>query len=793
MPPKSIPRQTSQSVRRSKELLNGQDLWKCLDYINEIVPIENQVYTINGDKEIDQKQILKDMIKSLRDGQFPVNYLYSKSASSHGRQYARNGRSNQSLKRRLRHTLCAKTYRDYDVENCHPTIAHQYCKKNGWDVPFLEEYVLNRKQHLEDIMTQNNITKDDAKTIILSILNGGKEGYYSLTHKTPFIIGLFNEIDGVFRMMMDEPENQSLIDEVKAIGKKKQPHEIRRSVCNRRWVDIENDILNSCLSWLESMNLSTEFVVLMFDGFMLPRTVCMPNDWSTLLSEYVFNNIGYRMTFTEKSMDEGVDLDSFAIKTIYNPSNNNEVDDNLLHAFIESKSDIDMMEIISQAFGSSYAYDGDTLFVFKNHRWCDYGDLQFVKDVPSLHTLFLPFLNTAGDDAETVKDYNKSVKASFNMFNNVKKIETVKRAFYARVHNPIFKDLLDSNKNLLGFTNGVIDLNTETKELRDGKPDDFISLSTGYAFVKVATTELADKFINDIMAPDSVDAMKSHLASICRGGNDENKFNFWVGKGGNGKSLLCNAIKMSLGDYMGYLQKEVYTKEKKNSGGADPHIKETRGRRMALTAETDEGDIFLASVVKTNSSTDVIKCRGLFEKKEVKFIPQFKPIIMTNHLPTFSSMDDGLDRRLRIFEFPYSFVHNPILESQKLRDELLPILVQSDIFRNQLINLMIYGNPKIVESPSMIRKLGQYRKDLNPIQEWFEGALEATKNDKDTLSTSALYSSYLNDTHGTNINQKKFSGFLDRLTPIFKTKTSMIIRGYVMVKKDDDDDAKEVY
>jgi P4 family phage/plasmid primase-like protien len=784
MPPKSAPRQTSQSVRRSKELLNGQDLWKCLDYINDIVPLENQVYTINGDKEIDQKLVLKDMIKSLRGGQFPVNYLYSKSAVSHGRQYARNGRSVQSLSRVLRHTLCAKTYRDFDIENCHPTIAHQYCKKHGWDVTFLEQYVLNRKQHLDDIMEKNNITKDTAKTIILSILNGGKKGYYSLTHKTPFITGLFNEIDGIFRMMMDEPENQSLIDEVKTIGKKKQPHEIRRSVCNRVWVDIENTILNSCISWLEYMNLSIEFIVLMFDGFMLPKTVLMPYNWATLLSDYVFNNVGYKMNFTEKIMDEGVDLDSFAIKTMYNPSNNNEVDDNLLHTFIDSKSDIDMMEIISQAFGRYYAYDGDTLFVFKNHRWCDYGDLQFVKDVPSLHTLFLPFLNTTGDDAETAKDYNKSVKASINMFNNIKKIETVKRAFYARVHNPTFKDMLDSNKNLLGFTNGVIDLNTDTKELRDGKPEDFISLSTGYAFVKVATTELADKFINDIMAPDSVNAMKSHLASICRGGNDENKFNFWVGKGGNGKSLLCNAIKMSLGDYMGYLQKEVYTKEKKNSGGADPHIKETRGRRMALTAETDEGDIFLSSVVKTNSSTDVIKCRGLFEKKEVKFIPQFKPIIMTNHLPTFSSMDDGLDRRLRIFEFPYSFVHNPIGDSQKLRDEQLPILVQSDIFCNQLINLMIYGDPKIVESPSMIRKLGQYRKDLNPIQEWFEDALEATQNDKDTLSTSALFTSYLNENDGIKISRNQFSSFLDRLSPIFKTKNGAVIKGFKMVDRE---------
>ena len=53
------------------------------------------------------------------------------------------------------------------------------------------------------------------------------------------------------------------------------------------------------------------------------------------------------------------------------------------------------------------------------------------------------------------------------------------------LYNPTFFDKCDQNIYLLGFNNGVFD--TETKNFRKGKPDDYITKSVGYDFPTEAT------------------------------------------------------------------------------------------------------------------------------------------------------------------------------------------------------------------------------------------------------------------------------------------------------------------
>lgn len=819
MPPKKTPTAPKQKLiisRQGRELLVGQDVLTVIDNIDRIIPKEQQSYSINGEKSIDQKKTLQTMADRLRNGVLRTTYLYSKSSATHGRQYAKGSISVQSLSRVLRHTLCQNTYRDYDIVNCHPTIALQYCIKRGWDVPYLSAYVNDRAKHLEKLMERNNATKDDIKTMILAVLNGGRKLYYETNEKTTWIQGLFTEVNDVFMRMMDEPDNAGLIEEVKRIkGADVKPHELRRSVCNRVWVNIENDILNACMDWCEENGLSTEFAVLMFDGFMLPKSVIMPDDWAEKLSDFVYTKTGFRMSFVEKIMDEGIDLSQFSPKTIY-AEPVGEVDEGTIIEFIMMPTDATLAEVCRQAFGNKYKYDGSTHYVFRNHRWSDRGMDYLYEDAKSLTRLIKP-LTESPEFAD--KEDQKKIAYALKYISIQKNIKNMLPFMNPCIMDVEFPSKLDSNKDILGFANGVYDFSTNT--FRDGKPEDMVSLGMGYDYVKVNDVSKAEGFLKDLVDEATYPCLLGLLAGVLRGGNTEQKFNFFVGSGGNGKSLLNNAMENMLGDYYVGVNKELYTKEKKHAGGGEPEIVKMKGARMGVVAESDDGDVFLTSVFKRTSGGDSISARLNYSNTIVKFQPIYKPFLNTNCLPKFSSpLDDGTARRILIIMFIYKFVDKPMNDIdengveiiiEKKRDYTLEKTVKTPEFRNQLLNLLLNADTKYTESPSMVSARENYLKDLNPVAEWFYDYVAQPKpeegkegkqqyyrsgSEKDKVSTADLLTAFHKWNAGLPMEQRRktmtptsFGKALGQIVKVkqvkIDTKTFSGVVGFVKIDKPD--------
>ena len=119
----------------------------------------------------------------------------------------------------------------------------------------------------------------------------------------------------------------------------------------------------------------------------------------------------------------------------------------------------------------------------------------------------------------------------------------------------------DTNKHLLGFENGVYDL--EKEEFRAGRPDDYISLSTKVQYIPWITTkkdvkkykEKFDKYFSQILTdPEIRNYFLLSLASCCSGENKDQKFRIITGKGSakngsNGKSLTMSLVAKSMGEY----------------------------------------------------------------------------------------------------------------------------------------------------------------------------------------------------------------------------------------------------
>ena len=166
-----------------------------------------------------------------------------------------------------------------------------------------------------------------------------------------------------------------------------------------------------------------------------------------------------------------------------------------------------------------------------------------------------------------------------NLKNSTYKDKIIRECIHI-FYDPEFDEKINSKLNLIGFDNGVFDLSTMT--FRMGAPDDFITVTTKYSlpitpakehipFQVLYNTIMNDKknkvlvkelneFIKQVHfnRPDSKgnrtdDRLRNYvlrfLSSCLSGEIREEKFYFWTGSGGNGKSKLIELLDSTLGEY----------------------------------------------------------------------------------------------------------------------------------------------------------------------------------------------------------------------------------------------------
>lgn len=120
------------------------------------------------------------------------------------------------------------------------------------------------------------------------------------------------------------------------------------------------------------------------------------------------------------------------------------------------------------------------------------------------------------------------------------------------------------------------------------------------------------------------------------------------GDGRNGKSTFWNTIARVLGTYAGNMSADVLT-----VGGmrnVKPELAEAKGKRLIISAESEEGVRMSTSVVKQLASTDQIYAEKKY-KAPFAFTPSHTLILYTNHLPRVGAMDAGIWRRLIVIPF----------------------------------------------------------------------------------------------------------------------------------------------
>lgn len=249
----------------------------------------------NGENmTIEQLRTLLNKYRINRRQNKTIIYKFAKKRSN-GRLFSQT-LSGQGISRCLRHTLFRENYIDIDIVNCHPVFLSWFCHQKGYVCEYLDCYIENRDTILNNLMTTLGQSKEQVKTLLLVLLNGGQLS--NNCHE--FINNFHKELTNILQNVL----NSASPAEIKSVKK----DNVAGSLLNRHLCCIENYVLKYMVEFFEHHGFSN--MVLCFDGLMIDKTA------TSLLPE-LQNHLDLlcipHLRVVIKDMNENIDLSLYNV------------------------------------------------------------------------------------------------------------------------------------------------------------------------------------------------------------------------------------------------------------------------------------------------------------------------------------------------------------------------------------------------------------------------------------------------------------------------------------------------
>ena len=191
------------------------------------------------------------------------DYSYARNKSN-GRIFVSDKIGLQRIWSKFRGVLCDEIYIDLDMINAHPTLLLYLCKQNNIESYNLNTYILNRDEKLNELMTDDEINRNQAKTTFIKSINWNK--YTTKIGKKKIKNKFFIEFDKEIKKIQ-----QSLLniyaDIKKDLTRRGKTDNLEGCLLNELLCKLENEILQKAIKEVENNNIQVS--VPMFDGFMI--------------------------------------------------------------------------------------------------------------------------------------------------------------------------------------------------------------------------------------------------------------------------------------------------------------------------------------------------------------------------------------------------------------------------------------------------------------------------------------------------------------------------------------------
>jgi phage/plasmid-associated DNA primase len=457
----------------------------------------------------------------------------------------------------------------------------------------------------------------------------------------------------------------------------------------------------------------------------------------------------------------------------------------------------------------------DQCWRFCNHRWMP-KQLDALKNLvmTEIHALYMDISgeylkmaeNTNNEDEKNrlilFSEMFITIGKSLLQTNSLRNIFDILSTLFIGNYEE-FNSKLNDNGMLIGFDNGVYDL--QNQEFRDGKPEDYITFTTGYDYNEEDDIE-TQSFIKNMLweSWENDDIYKTFMDlttySICGNKSLEIYAILYGRDGRNGKGLGSLLKQLSFGNYFKEIKANNFTDPKDQKGGTDSEMAQLQGIRLVESSEPDKNAKFQLNRIKEWTGGGDIKARQLHEEAK-SFRCQFIAFIQANHQVIFSCYKDKAnEKRLKVFPYPFTYVDEPKKDYEKKIDTTLKHLLKNDVkYRQQFMKMLLNNFSNIynyktnafhIKYPkAIVDATNHLLNQNNEFMLWLEDNYIITHNQKDTVKKTEMYNLFKIDNQ--NVKKTAFykymeeNGFL-----LFKLNGYEVYRGLKEKEEKEDEENK---
>ena len=361
-------------------------------------------------------------------------------------------------------------------------------------------------------------------------------------------------------------------------------------------------------------------------------------------------------------------------KKIYDP----QVEGNLEH--------YDIAEILFQVLKNKYACDKSMgvltwyEFILENepmvtgemYKWRSYTDrpnsiMRYISTIlPTLFRKVLDRIKSTLDECNTdlsryhYQIYKNFQKSCRNLKNSgfKRSVGTECEQLFERMG---FSEKLDSDPNLMGVANGIIQLGPKC-QLIQGYHGHLVSKFTSARYEKmdphkpnVKKVLIALRNLFPDTEPDTFDYIMHYLASTLDGNKKESIMMLLVGKGSNGKSFLVELHKGAIGSTHGVkMPLSFLTSRAKDAESATPALMQLKDAHFAYYSESNKFEVLNMAKIKEFTGQETLAGRKL-HSDYVNFKPKCHHLVASNNDFEIYGTDHGTWRRLDYFTMKIKF------------------------------------------------------------------------------------------------------------------------------------------